>query len=129
MIRRPPRSTLFPYTTLFRSEERVEVRDVPCAVGDRRRIESLGRYSLKACRVTEPVLDVRHWPRFGQPQHLPGEVYAEHTSPPTDPLREAACKAAGAAGEVQRSSARPQPRRCHRLPVPEAVVAPGHYGV
>src|SRR5689334_24313437 len=26
MIRRPPRSTLFPYTTLFRSLERVEVR-------------------------------------------------------------------------------------------------------
>src|SRR5437764_7332870 len=24
MIRRPPRSTLFPYTTLFRSEQRVE---------------------------------------------------------------------------------------------------------
>src|SRR3712207_8076720 len=24
MIRRPPRSTLFPYTTLFRSQERVE---------------------------------------------------------------------------------------------------------
>src|SRR2546429_1799732 len=24
MIRRPPRSTLFPYTTLFRSEEQVE---------------------------------------------------------------------------------------------------------
>src|SRR5438270_9086124 len=24
MIRRPPRSTLFPYTTLFRSDERVE---------------------------------------------------------------------------------------------------------
>src|SRR3712207_7972183 len=78
MIRRPPRSTLFPYTTLFRSEERVEVRDVPCAVGDRRRIESLGRYSLKACRVTEPVLDVRHWPRFGEPQHLPRSE--EHTS-------------------------------------------------
>src|SRR5258707_2575237 len=27
MIRRPPRSTLFPYTTLFRSFLRVEVRD------------------------------------------------------------------------------------------------------
>src|SRR3712207_7756483 len=26
MIRRPPRSTLFPYTTLFRSEEQVLVR-------------------------------------------------------------------------------------------------------
>src|SRR5260370_3124717 len=25
MIRRPPRSTLFPYTTLFRSEERTEI--------------------------------------------------------------------------------------------------------
>src|SRR2546423_12050625 len=27
MIRRPPRSTLFPYTTLFRSEARVAARD------------------------------------------------------------------------------------------------------
>src|SRR3712207_7872846 len=27
MIRRPPRSTLFPYTTLFRSESRVGSRD------------------------------------------------------------------------------------------------------
>src|SRR2546426_3861373 len=26
MIRRPPRSTLFPYTTLFRSEERFDLR-------------------------------------------------------------------------------------------------------
>src|SRR2546429_6698346 len=26
MIRRPPRSTLFPYTTLFRSRERIEFR-------------------------------------------------------------------------------------------------------
>src|SRR2546421_1899195 len=29
MIRRPPRSTLFPYTTLFRSLERVEPRRDP----------------------------------------------------------------------------------------------------
>src|SRR5256886_7170618 len=29
MIRRPPRSTLFPYTTLFRSTERVEHRGMP----------------------------------------------------------------------------------------------------
>src|SRR5947208_11256580 len=27
MIRRPPRSTLFPYTTLFRSRERHEIED------------------------------------------------------------------------------------------------------
>src|SRR2546430_17256152 len=34
MIRRPPRSTLFPYTTLFRSVRRVEFRvavEFPCA--------------------------------------------------------------------------------------------------
>src|SRR2546430_4018273 len=31
MIRRPPRSTLFPYTTLFRSDERVGFRRSPGA--------------------------------------------------------------------------------------------------
>src|SRR2546423_5222323 len=30
MIRRPPRSTLFPYTTLFRSLETVRVREFGC---------------------------------------------------------------------------------------------------
>src|SRR5256885_4814979 len=36
MIRRPPRSTLFPYTTLFRSQHRLEVSerdDLGCAAG------------------------------------------------------------------------------------------------
>src|SRR3989449_8820565 len=33
MIRRPPRSTLFPYTTLFRSEIRGAVEDVRRDVG------------------------------------------------------------------------------------------------
>src|SRR3989454_6753085 len=34
MIRRPPRSTLFPYTTLFRSQRRAEAkgRALPCAI-------------------------------------------------------------------------------------------------
>src|SRR2546430_13125241 len=46
MIRRPPRSTLFPYTTLFRSERRGpqhqgEARDVGCQ--RRRRDEERGR--------------------------------------------------------------------------------------
>src|SRR5256885_13260389 len=36
MIRRPPRSTLFPYTTLFRSEI-VPHADEPAVVGDDRR--------------------------------------------------------------------------------------------
>src|SRR3712207_7558082 len=32
MIRRPPRSTLFPYTTLFRSPPLVVARELPAAV-------------------------------------------------------------------------------------------------
>src|SRR5260370_32293846 len=46
MIRRPPRSTLFPYTTLFRSSEE-SVRAEECAPGDRRvqhlRVQLAGR--------------------------------------------------------------------------------------
>src|SRR2546422_7636673 len=48
MIRRPPRSTLFPYTTLFRSEEEEEPRrdndedrDDEDRDGDRRKISRL----------------------------------------------------------------------------------------
>src|SRR5690242_20939993 len=39
MIRRPPRSTLFPYTTLFRSDDRSEVlrADDPVRPGEQRR--------------------------------------------------------------------------------------------
>src|SRR3712207_8773945 len=33
MIRRPPRSTLFPYTTLFRSDEQASGTD-PCSAAD-----------------------------------------------------------------------------------------------
>src|SRR2546427_1485061 len=51
MIRRPPRSTLFPYTTLFRSEEALRARDnhgreeQPTAprVGAGEREEEIGR--------------------------------------------------------------------------------------
>src|SRR3712207_7848386 len=33
MIRRPPRSTLFPYTTLFRSEDEIEPGGTPVLAG------------------------------------------------------------------------------------------------
>src|SRR3712207_7916116 len=42
MIRRPPRSTLFPYTTLFRSDQRLEqrhLRRVGVGASDQRAIE------------------------------------------------------------------------------------------
>src|SRR2546430_5158818 len=48
MIRRPPRSTLFPYTTLFRSPGQVRVRGVPrrsrrSGAGDRSRQDARRR--------------------------------------------------------------------------------------
>src|SRR2546427_8303262 len=41
MIRRPPRSTLFPYTTLFRSEELTFDHVVPIAKGGRKTWENI----------------------------------------------------------------------------------------
>src|SRR2546430_4552579 len=55
MIRRPPRSTLFPYTTLFRSVFHPGERDVgdkAAAAGDEARMllrPSLGAYVAEAC--------------------------------------------------------------------------------
>src|SRR3712207_8313511 len=71
MIRRPPRSTLFPYTTLFRSlrGRRVPRRPLPGQVEGQRRAEG-----------------ERHHPDARQrrlPEALPGEHRArseEHTS-------------------------------------------------
>src|SRR3712207_9486798 len=40
MIRRPPRSTLFPYTTLFRSARHVALR---LEVGEQREVDPAGR--------------------------------------------------------------------------------------
>src|SRR3989441_12446677 len=48
MIRRPPRSTLFPYTTLFRSQIRVDVTEAIDAGQDHR----------AASTVTAPALDL-----------------------------------------------------------------------
>src|SRR3712207_7436250 len=50
MIRRPPRSTLFPYTTLFRSVSRRRARDLHAAGADfARRCRSRSRAIGTAC--------------------------------------------------------------------------------
>src|SRR5260221_5137467 len=67
MIRRPPRSTLFPYTTLFRSgfEQLVEVRG--CRDRERHRVGegALGQPGEHAAR---PDLDERRDAGLRQPQ-------------------------------------------------------------
>src|ERR1035437_5167655 len=69
MIRRPPRSTLFPYTTLFRSPERADVGPdrVGDPAGDRERRREADRAQERAlharfgevARVEAPELHVQ----------------------------------------------------------------------
>src|SRR2546427_4820663 len=54
MIRRPPRSTLFPYTTLFRSPHRRTPRTIPRCVNDRNR-DAMTHVTLgRLCRQQIP---------------------------------------------------------------------------
>src|SRR5689334_24540097 len=55
MIRRPPRSTLFPYTTLFRSQRERAGRDIDAHVGSRVRQQPAARVLIDDDRQ-QPVL-------------------------------------------------------------------------
>src|SRR3712207_7354815 len=84
MIRRPPRSTLFPYTTLFRSlvPRGIEDRHVSRMREDRAVRESLevsGGGSCQAFLTEDPLvlLPIRRTVRFGVRGALRSE---EHTS-------------------------------------------------
>src|SRR3712207_7895493 len=60
MIRRPPRSTLFPYTTLFRScRGRGPVRGSDPRVGSRSRRHRRGAPPWSGCRVRSPYRTAR----------------------------------------------------------------------
>src|SRR2546430_7280573 len=52
MIRRPPRSTLFPYTTLFRSRRGASVRSADRRPSRRRRCVARARLGVHADRAT-----------------------------------------------------------------------------
>src|SRR5258708_18810600 len=55
MIRRPPRSTLFPYTTLFRSVRRVVLSSSPASQGSARSLRKSRSDESRASRA--PVAD------------------------------------------------------------------------
>src|SRR5258705_5941842 len=65
MIRRPPRSTLFPYTTLFRShvlqqlDFAAEIRRLSFVAGDADAPESLGENTHGVVRELEHLQDAR----------------------------------------------------------------------
>src|SRR2546422_8163509 len=68
MIRRPPRSTLFPYTTLFRSGRRAQTEPT-----------AQGRRGVEAQRHDQEVIEAQYEREvFRQPAHNhPGDVRAE----------------------------------------------------
>src|SRR3712207_7132776 len=77
MIRRPPRSTLFPYTTLFRSHAREHVA-VPV-----RRVRAQGRALQVAARVDLPPLGGELGERLAAGVQA-GEVFAATGEPNLD---------------------------------------------
>src|SRR2546425_6069635 len=72
MIRRPPRSTLFPYTTLFRSL-------LHFGIGAQNRPDGVGRIGLLLQR-TVPVEDDVAIPSDGHRRRAQAERSEEHTS-------------------------------------------------
>src|SRR3712207_8187659 len=85
MIRRPPRSTRFPYTTLFRSERQRQrlARHRPHQVHLRRRRQLSAEELLEALRHRERLL-LAHLRalelRGGEARPLRGDRSEEHTS-------------------------------------------------
>src|SRR3989442_9640670 len=75
MIRRPPRSTLFPYTTLFRSEGTLEVSPRPGERGRGGVVSDSGPAARRCASLAEPV-PVRG-ALLSRRRHLRSE---EHTS-------------------------------------------------
>src|SRR6266487_3765684 len=76
MIRRPPRSTLFPYTTLFRSCRPAELPELTgLAPGDLdqliAQLAALRQAQREQRARRHPASDARHKPRSGRPPLFP----------------------------------------------------------
>src|SRR5256885_11104020 len=77
MIRRPPRSTLFPYTTLFRSL-------VSPRVGEIQETEVLDRF-LNLLRRAEEIRSEEHTSELQSPCNLVCRLLLEKKKKPTSP--------------------------------------------
>src|SRR5258708_26177438 len=101
MIRRPPRSTLFPYTTLFRSELLVDVADLDARHG--RAVERRQRHAAEG---------------IAEGHAIAGPLQAgrseEHTSELQSPDH-LVCRLLLEKKKVQPHVSRPQPERTSRL--------------
>src|SRR5258708_10391329 len=101
MIRRPPRSTLFPYTTLFRSEE-------PAVASERGQSLAADPVQLRFAQGRGDLArSEEHTSELQSPDHLVCRLLLEkkkHATPhtlrykalarlPADPIRDARCRA------------------------------------
>src|SRR3712207_7323115 len=79
MIRRPPRSTLFPYTTLFRSLQAVGDEERPAADGQEDHVAGLRLHPVDA--FLDHALHAAQDPLAGRPiEILDARRSEEHTS-------------------------------------------------
>src|SRR5258708_30917982 len=69
MIRRPPRSTLFPYTTLFRSQEN-HVEETCAPDGLLRALRLFGSQVLSYQGAKQPERSEEHTSELQSPDHL-----------------------------------------------------------
>src|SRR2546426_12259841 len=97
MIRRPPRSTLFPYTTLFRSRprRRADVRFGHPGLGERRADPRRPPRGVPGPVLAE-IVGVRSVAHYGEPARL------RHGHEPAPQLRLAEKTAVGGIREVTR---------------------------
>src|SRR5258707_4666497 len=86
MIRRPPRSTLFPYTTLFRSvlgELHVALGDP--SVGRERHLHDVGGIVDDACRDPDGLRSEEHTSELQSRQYLVCRLLLAKTRPSSSP--------------------------------------------
>src|SRR3712207_7809677 len=82
MIRRPPRSTLFPYTTLFRSRERRRDQDRGVDAGDRDRELLEGEARDLGDHVVDGRRSEEHTSELQSRQYLVCRLLLEKTKKP-----------------------------------------------
>src|SRR2546429_3639018 len=81
MIRRPPRSTLFPYTTLFRSNGNGTGKPRPRPIEHRARSENPWSNQSSRCNLVAPILNnVQFAAHVPHTSHAVSDRSEEHTS-------------------------------------------------
>src|SRR3712207_923753 len=85
MIRRPPRSTLFPYTTLFRSKgQREDQEGPPTAEGEREGGDQGDEQSTSLVYCAEPGVEQGQRHHTGVHERRPRTRHRRHRPSPSD---------------------------------------------